>query len=76
MAEVKLPQLAEGVESATITYWHFKQGERVREGQDIVELATDKATFNLAAPATGILSEIYFNEGDSAQVGSVLATIS
>jgi len=75
MTEVKLPSIAEGVESATITFWHVKKGDKVKEGQDLVEIATDKATFNLPSPASGSVSEICFNEGDQVNVGTILAKL-
>lgn len=75
MADVILPALGEGIEKATVSYWYFKQGEAVKEGQDIVELATDKATFNLPSPHSGKLSKIFFKEGDSVGVGAVIASI-
>ena len=49
--------------------------DAVKEGEDLVELVTDKATFNLPAPAAGILKEVLVNEGDEAAVGQVLARI-
>jgi len=75
MVKVILPQLSEGVNKATVSYWYFKVGEKVNEKDDLVELATDKATFNLPSPFTGMLSEIFFQEGDNVNVGEVLATI-
>ena len=75
MVKVYLPELGEGIEKATISYWYFQDGQEVKEGEDLVEMATDKATFNVPSPATGILSEVLFEEGDSVNVGEVLATI-
>ena len=75
MIKVVLPELGEGIDKATVSFWFFKEGERVRETDDLVELTTDKATFNLPSPASGILSEILFHEGDSVNVGEVLGMI-
>ncbi len=75
MPEVKLPELGEGIEKATVSYWHSSAGQEVKEGADLVELATDKATFNLPAPASGVLKEIKIQEGDDVTVGQVLAII-
>ncbi|MBN1913845.1 MAG: lipoyl domain-containing protein [Candidatus Omnitrophica bacterium] len=75
MIKVNLPELSEGVSKATITYWYFQPGEKVNEKDDLVELATDKATFNLPSPAAGTLSEVFFHEGDTVNVGDLLATI-
>ncbi len=75
MIKVVLPELGEGISKATVSYWFFKIGERVREKEDLVELTTDKTTFNLPSPCTGVVSEIMYSEGDAAEVGQILAII-
>ena len=75
MTDVKLPPLAEGVDKANISYWHKNAGDSVKEGEDLVELVTDKATFNIAAPASGVLKEVLAGEGDEVKVGQILARI-
>jgi len=75
MTDVKLPFLAEAVEKATITYWHREIGDTVKEGEDLVELVTDKATFNLPSPVSGILKEVLAAEGEEVKVGQIMARI-
>jgi len=75
MTKVILPELGEGIVKAVVSYWFFQVGDKVNEKDDLVELATDKATFNLPAPCSGVLSEIFFHEGDNANVGDLLAMI-
>ncbi len=75
MVDVRLPALAEGVSKATLTYWHKAVGEAVKAGEDLVELATDKATFNMPSPASGILKEALAGEGTEVSVGQVIAKI-
>ncbi|MDD5496207.1 MAG: lipoyl domain-containing protein [Candidatus Omnitrophica bacterium] len=75
MANVVLPPLAEGVDKANVSYWHRSIGDAVKEGEDLVELVTDKATFNMPSPLSGKLKEILVNDGEEAKVGQVLATI-
>ena len=75
MTKVILPELGEGITKATVSYWYFAAGSQVKEGQDLVELATDKATFNLPSPCSGTLTEIFFSDGDDVPVGKTLATI-
>lgn len=70
-----LPELGEGIEKATVSYWYFQEGDKVKEKDDLVELTTDKATFNLPSPVTGTLSQIVMQEGDIAHVGELLANI-
>ncbi len=75
MYKVILPPLGENIEQATVSYWYFKKGDRVRLNDDLVELSTDKATFNLPSPAAGLIEELFVNEGDTVKVGDVLASI-
>ncbi len=75
MTKVVLPGLGEGIEKATVSYWYYKAGEKVSQKDDLVEITTDKATFNLPSPCSGIVSEIFYQEGDSVNVGEVLAFI-
>lgn len=75
MTKIALPELGEGIEKATVSYWYFKTGDHVNEKDDLVELTTDKATFNLPSPCSGVIVEIFFNEGDAVDIGGVLAII-
>ena len=75
MVKVVLPELGAGIKKATVSYWFFKDGERVKEKDDLVELVTDKATFNLPSPCTGVISEIMYSEGNDVDVGQILAVI-
>lgn len=75
MVKVILPDLGENISKATISYWHVQEGATVKEGEDLVELATDKATFNVPAPCSGTLIKVLAGEGESVPVGEVLAMI-
>jgi 2-oxoglutarate dehydrogenase E2 component (dihydrolipoamide succinyltransferase) len=75
MMKVVLPELGEGITKATVSYWYYKEGDKIQEKDDLVELATDKATFNLPSPCSGMLAEIYFHEGDTVNVGEAVASI-
>ena len=75
MAKAVLPELGENITKATVSYWIFQVGQKVEEKQDLVELTTDKATFNLPSPSSGILKQIFIQEGDAANVGDVLGEI-
>ena len=50
-------------------------GDKVNEKDDLVEMTTDKAAFNVPSPCSGTLKQILVNEGDVVKVGSVLAMI-
>lgn len=75
MAELKLPELAEGVGEAVVSFWHFQEGDNVKEGDEIVEMATDKAVFNVPSKFSGALKKIVAKEGDTVKIGQVLAVI-
>ena len=75
MTEIKLPKLGEGVKEATVSYWLHEEGDEVKEGEDLVEMTTDKATFNVPVPTSGILKEISVEEGETVKVGQKLAVI-
>lgn len=74
--EVKLPDLGEDAgEEATVAYWLYEEGDYVKEGDDLVELTTDKAAFTVPSPRDGKIAEIVVQEGDDVVVGDVLCII-
>ena len=75
MNEVVLPELGEDIEKATVACWHCRVGDSVKVDDDIVELVTDKASFNVSAGKSGIVKEIRVQEGEEASIGAVLAVI-
>jgi pyruvate/2-oxoglutarate dehydrogenase complex dihydrolipoamide acyltransferase (E2) component len=75
MAEIILPELGEGISKATIACWHAKVGDSIKEGQEVCEAVTDKASFVIEASSSGRLKCIFVDEGQEAAVGGVLGTI-
>lgn len=75
MDNVVLPELGEGIKTATVACWHVQVGDNVEKGADLVELVTDKATFNIEASVAGRLDKILFTEGDEVAIGIALAVI-
>lgn len=73
--DVKLPRLAEDLVEATVSRWLRRPGDRLREGEPLVEVETDKVNSELEAPADGVLSEILAPEGTTVPVGQVIARI-
>ena len=74
--EVTLPDLGEGAgKEATVSFWYLEVGGQVKKDEDLVEMVTDKATFNVPAPAGGTLKEVLVVEGDKVAVGAVMAVI-
>ncbi len=76
--EVTLPRLGddeEEEEEATVSYWLADEGDTVTEGNDLVDMTTDKAAFTLPSPATGTLVEKLVEEGQEVQVGDVICIL-
>ncbi len=50
--------------------WKVKEGDRVEEDQDLVDIETEKAVFTLPSPAAGTVLKINYREGDTIYVGA------
>jgi 2-oxoglutarate dehydrogenase E2 component (dihydrolipoamide succinyltransferase) len=73
--DVMMPQLGETVSEGTIAAWHKKPGDTVEKGELLVDIETDKVATEIEAPATGVLSSIVITEGETVDVGTILAVI-
>ncbi len=74
--EVELPELGDDAETeAVVAFWLKDEGDSVTEGEDLIELTTDKAAFTLPSPKTGVLLEKRVDEGDDVTVGDILCTL-
>ena len=73
--DVLVPILGESVVEATVSKWIKKQGEFVEVDEPIVELETDKVTLEVPASISGILDDLVVSEGDTVEVGALLAII-
>src|SRR3954462_14815005 len=76
MADVTMPQLGETVTEGTITKWFKQVGDEVAEDEVLFEVSTDKVDSEVPSPVAGYLAEIRVPEGDTVDVGAVLAVIS
>ena len=75
MKEVLLEGLAAQVEEAMIQSWFFEEGDRVTEGDELVELTAGEGSVMIQAAASGVLAEVYFDEGENVPRGEVLCLI-
>jgi 2-oxoglutarate dehydrogenase E2 component (dihydrolipoamide succinyltransferase) len=66
--EVKVPQLSESVAEATLLTWHKQVGDAVTEGENMIDIETDKVVLELPASKSGVIAEII--KGDGAKVTS------
>jgi 2-oxoglutarate dehydrogenase E2 component (dihydrolipoamide succinyltransferase) len=72
--DIKIPALGESISEGVISRWLKKEGERVNEGDIVLELETDKVNAEIPAPASGVLHP-QAQQGDMVAVGSVVGTI-
>jgi 2-oxoglutarate dehydrogenase E2 component (dihydrolipoamide succinyltransferase) len=68
IVEVRVPQLSESVSEATLLTWHKQVGEAVSEGENLIDVETDKVVLELPASKSGVLTKII--KGDGEKVGS------
>ena len=73
--EVVMPQMGESITEGTVSKWLKQVGERVEKDEPLLEISTDKVDAEVPSPAAGTLLEIRVNEGETVEVGSVLATV-
>lgn len=70
-----MPALGMAQETGKLIAWLAKVGDKVEKGQPLLEIETDKATVEIEATGSGILSDLYASEGEDIPVGQVIAFI-
>jgi len=75
MADLVLPQLGETVTEGTITRWFKNPGDSIEVGEMLYEVSTDKVDSEVPSPMEGVISEIRVPEGETVDVGTVLAIV-
>lgn len=74
--EITLPDLGEdSVQAVTVSGWLASPGQTMNEGDDLLELTTDKAAFTLPCPRPGTLARMLVGEGDKINVGDRLCIL-
>lgn len=73
--DVLMPQLGETVAEGTIAAWHKQAGDTVEKGDILLDVETDKVATEIEAPVSGVLASIDIAEGETVDVGTVLAVI-
>jgi pyruvate dehydrogenase E2 component (dihydrolipoamide acetyltransferase) len=76
MADVTLPQLGETVTEGTITQWFKKVGDTIAADEPLFEVSTDKVDTEVPSPIAGVVVELRIDEGDTVDVGTIVAVIS
>src|SRR5438034_799250 len=73
--EVVMPQMGVSVSEGTITKWLKQVGEEVQADEPLLEISTDKVDTEVPSPGAGVVSEILVQEGETVEVGTLLARI-
>jgi pyruvate dehydrogenase E2 component (dihydrolipoamide acetyltransferase) len=73
--DVKLPQLAEGVEGGTVVSILVAEGQMIDKDQAFMELETQKAVGSIPAPSAGVVTKIHVKQGMEVNVGQTLISI-
>jgi pyruvate/2-oxoglutarate dehydrogenase complex dihydrolipoamide acyltransferase (E2) component len=72
---IVLPKWGMGIDEGTVVRWLKNEGDRVQQGEPIVEIETAKATQEVEAPASGVLVKILLAQGETAAVNSAIGII-
>ncbi|MCL5292968.1 MAG: 2-oxoglutarate dehydrogenase, E2 component, dihydrolipoamide succinyltransferase [Actinobacteria bacterium] len=75
MASITMPQPGETITEGTVAKWMKHEGEHVEKDESVVEISTDKVDIEVPSPASGTVSRIVVQEGDTVPVGSELAVV-
>jgi len=73
--DVIMPQMGESIAEGTLVKWLKKPGDTVERDENLFEISTDKVDAEIPSPSSGTLGEILVQEGETVEVGTVVATI-
>jgi 2-oxoisovalerate dehydrogenase E2 component (dihydrolipoyl transacylase) len=73
--EFKLPDVGEGLTEADIVSWHVKPGDKIEDGQVVVEIETAKAVVELPSPYAGTVTRLLATEGQTVEVGTPIIAV-
>jgi pyruvate dehydrogenase E2 component (dihydrolipoyllysine-residue acetyltransferase) len=73
--DVVMPQMGVSVSEGTVTRWLKQQGEQVARDEPLLEISTDKVDTEVPSPGEGVVAQILVPEGETVEVGTVLAVI-
>ena len=74
-SDVVMPQMGESITEGTVSKWLKSVGDAIEKDEPLLEISTDKVDAEVPSPASGKLLEILVNEGETVEVGSVLARV-
>jgi len=74
--QVVMPEMGESVTEGVVLEWHKHEGDAINADETLVEISTDKVDAEVPSPTTGTVVALLVAEGDTVQVGTVLAEVS
>lgn len=75
LEQIKMPALGATMEEGVIIAWKVKEGDEVAKGDIILELESDKSTFDFESPCAGVVRKIFAGDGDTVPVQQMIAII-
>jgi 2-oxoglutarate dehydrogenase E2 component (dihydrolipoamide succinyltransferase) len=75
IVEVKVPVIGESLSTVFIGTWKKAVGDTIEAGETLVEVDSDKASLEVPAPASGVVLELLFEEGDEVAISAIIARI-
>lgn len=75
MYDFKFADIGEGIHEGVILKWHFKVGDKVKEGETLVVVETDKVNAELPSPVDGVIKKLGAKEGETIHVGQTVVLI-
>ena len=75
MGEVVMPQMGESIVEGTITKWLKEPGDKVERDEALFEISTDKVDSEVPAPDAGVLEAVFYPEGETVEINTVVAVI-
>ncbi len=75
LIEIKVPALAESVADATLVNWLKRPGDEVKQGENLIEIETDKVMLEVSSPEDGVLKEIIKDDNATVLSDEVIAVI-
>lgn len=73
--EVPMPQMGESIAEGTVSRWLKQPGDAIERDEPILEISTDKVDAEIPAPSAGVLAQVLVAEGETVEVGTVVAFI-
>lgn len=73
--DVVMPQMGESITTGTITKWNKNVGDNIEIDEILLEISTDKVESEIPSPVEGRIADLIYPEGDTIDVGKVIAVI-